>query len=90
MPTGAVRLEKGNAMIATLSAAQKECDQYRDSDGFCRRNCACSGLSFCANKPQHDEAAREAAEAGIKRYNIMTGACGDLYVIPLDDNGRLL
>ena len=77
-------------MIATLSAAQKECDQYRDSEGFCSRNCACSGLSFCGTQAQHDEAISEAADAGIKRYNIMTGACGDLYVIPLDENGRLL
>lgn len=47
-------------------------------------------MSFCANKPHHDEAEREAATAGIMRYNVMTGACGDVYVIPLDENGRLL
>lgn len=77
-------------MIATCSKAMSSCDEYRDSDGFCKRNCACSGLSFCANRPQRDEADREAAAAGIKRYNVMCGACGDVYVVPVDENGRLL
>lgn len=77
-------------MITTCSVAMNACEQYRDADGFCRRNCACSGLSFCANRPQRDEAAREAAAAGVKRYNVMTGACGDVYVVLVDEMGRLI
>lgn len=76
-------------MIATSNEATKACGQCRDADGFCTRNCSCSGLSFCANGPQR-AAAREEASAGIGRYNVMTGACGDVYVVPLDENGRLL
>ena len=77
-------------MIATSNGATRSCEQYRDADGFCSRNCSCSGLGFCANGPQRAAAREEASAAGVKRYNVMTGACGDVYVVPLDESGRLL
>lgn len=77
-------------MIATFNDAMHSCDKFRDSDGFCKRNCACSGLGFCANGPQRAAAREEALAAGIERYNVMAGACGDVYVIPLDENGRFI
>ena len=77
-------------MIATSNEAMKACAKYRDADGFCARNCSCSGLGFCANGPQRAAAREEALAAGVGRYNVMTGACGDVYVVTLDENGRLL
>ena len=77
-------------MIATFNEAMNACGQYRDADGFCKRSCACSGLGFCANSPQRAAAREEALAAGIERYNVMTGSCGDVYVIPLDENGRFI
>ena len=77
-------------MIAMCNDAMNACEQYRDADGSCKRNCACSGLGFCANNPQRAAAREEALAAGVERYQIMTGACGDVYVVPVDENGRLL
>ena len=77
-------------MIATCNEAMRNCDKYRDADGFCKRSCACSGLGFCANGPQRAAAREEALAAGVERYNVMAGACGDVYVIPLDEDGRFI
>ena len=77
-------------MIATINEAMKNCEKYRDAEGFCKRSCACSGLGFCANGPQRAAAREEAETAGIKRYCVMTGACGDVYVVPVDEDGRLI
>lgn len=77
-------------MIATIDEAMRACNQYRDDEGFCKRSCACSGLGFCANSPQRAAAREEALAAGVERYNVMAGACGDVYVIPLDENGRFI
>lgn len=77
-------------MIATSSEAMMACNQYRDSEGFCKRNCACSGIWFCANSHQRAAAREEALAAGVKRYNVMAGACGDVYVVPVDEDGRLI
>ena len=77
-------------MIAMCNDAMNACEQYRDADGFCKRNCACSGLGFCANSPQRAAAREEALAAGIERYNVMAGACGDVYVVPVDEDGRPL
>ena len=77
-------------MITTYSAAMSNCAKYRDSDGFCTRNCSCSGLSLGGNQRDYDEAALEAYDAGYKRYQLLTGKCGDRYVIPLDEKGRLI
>lgn len=77
-------------MIATIDEAMRNCDKYRDDDRFCKRSCACSGLGFCANSTQRAAAREEALAAGVERYNVMTGACGDVYVVPVDEDGRLL
>lgn len=77
-------------MITTYRAAMSNCAKYRDSDGFCTRNWTCSGLSLGGNQSDYDEAALEAYDAGYKRYQLLTGKCGDLYVIPLDEMGRLI
>lgn len=76
-------------MITTYREAMSNCAKYRDSDGFCTRNCACSGLSLGGNQRDYDEAALEAYEAGYKRYQLLTGKCGDRYVIPVI-NGKML
>ena len=54
-------------MIAMCNDAMNACEQYRDADGFCKRNCACSGLSFCANSHQRAAAREEALAAGVER-----------------------
>ena len=77
-------------MITTLNDATGTCEQYRDADGFCRRSCSCSGLSFGGTQAIHDAAREEAEAAGIKRYNILSGKCGDWYIVPLDEMGRLI
>ena len=28
--------------------------------------------------------------AGLTRYNVITGKCGDWYIVPLDEMGRLV
>lgn len=77
-------------MIATMDVAMHTCEQYRDHDGFCTRNCACSGMSFGGTLAQHNSARAEAEAAGIKRYDLVSGKCGDWCVIPLDSEGRYL
>lgn len=77
-------------MITTYRAAMSNCAKYRDSDGFCTRNCSCSGLSIGCNGAILNAARKEAEAAGIKRYNILSGRCGDWYIVPLDEMGRLI
>ena len=78
-------------MITTLNDALSTCDQHRECDGFCRRNCSCSGLSFgSATQAVRDAAREEAKAAGLTRYNVLTGKCGDWYIVPLDEMGRLI
>lgn len=72
-------------MISTCNEAGWECAKYLDADGFCTRNCSCSGLSFGGCKADYDAAHEEAAKAGITTYVVMTGKCGDRYVIPTID-----
>ena len=78
-------------MITTLNDALGSCEQYRDANGFCTRNCSCSGMSF-GGCPQaiHDAAREEANKAGIDRYAIVSGACGDWYIVERDEMGRLI
>lgn len=76
-------------MITTMFDALRACDEYRDSEGFCTRNCSCSGLSFGGTLTQHHLAEVEATAAGIDRYDLMCGKCGDWYVIPLNHEGGL-
>lgn len=78
-------------MITTYRAAMAECAKYKDVDGFCTRNCACSRLSIGgATQSVHDAACEEAKTAGLTRYNVLTGKCGDWYIVPLDEMGRLI
>lgn len=77
-------------MITTLNDATGTCDQYRECDGFCRRNCSCSGLSIGCNGAILNVARKEAKAAGLTRYNILSGKCGDWYIVPLDEMGRLI
>ena len=78
-------------MITTLNEALGSCEQYRDENGFCTRNCSCSGLSFGGvTQAIHDAAREEAKAEGLTRYNILTGKCGDWYIVPLDEMGRLI
>ena len=41
-------------MITTLNDALCSCEQYKDADGFCTRNCSCSGMGFGGNQAQYD------------------------------------
>lgn len=78
-------------MITTYRAAMAECEKHRECDGFCGRNCACSGLSIGGGTQAiHDAAREEAKAAGLTRYNVITGKCGDWYIVPLDEMGRLI
>ena len=77
-------------MIATLNEALSSCEQYRDEEGFCTRNCSCSGMTFGAPQSVYDEARKEAKKARINRYNVVSGACGDWYIVERDEMGRLI
>lgn len=78
-------------MITTYRAAMAECEKHRECDGFCSRNCSCSGLSIGGGTQAiHDAARSEAKAAGLTRYNVLTGKCGDWYIVPLDEMGRLI
>ena len=77
-------------MITTLNEALGSCEKFRDSEGFCTRNCSCSGMSFGGNQAQYDDAREEANNAGLDRYSVVSGACGDWYIVPLDEMGRLI
>ena len=35
-------------------------------------------------------ARKEAKAAGLTRYNVLTGKCGDWYIVPIDEMGRLI
>ena len=78
-------------MITTLNEALGSCDQYRDSEGFCTRNCACSGMSFGGcTQAIHDAAREEAKKAGLDHYSVVSGNCGDWYIVKIDEMGRLI
>lgn len=78
-------------MITTFNDAMAECEKHRECDGFCSRNCSCSCLSIGGATQAVREAAREEAKAaGLTRYNVLTGKCGDWYIVPLDEMGRLI
>ena len=77
-------------MIATLNEALSSCEQYRDEEGFCTRNCSCSGMIFGGTQYVYDEARKEAKKAMIDRYNVVSGACGDWYIVERDEMGRLI
>ena len=77
-------------MITTLNDAFASCDKYRDDEGFCTRNCSCLGMNFGGNKAQYDAALEEAKNAGLDRYNVVSGNCGDWYIVKIDEMGRLL
>ena len=78
-------------MITTLNDVFCSCEQYKDADGFCTRNCSCSGMSFgSCNQAIHDAAREEAKAAGLTRYSLLTGKCGDWYIVPLDEMGRFI
>lgn len=77
-------------MITNCAEAMSNCEKFRDIDGFCTRNCACSGLSFGGCTSSMRDAAREEAKAaGLAAYQLMTGKCGDMYIIPMI-NGRII
>ena len=77
-------------MITTLNEALGSCEQYKDAEGFCTRNCSCSGMSFGCTQAIHDAAREEANKAGLDRYTIVSGACGDWYIVERDEMGRLI
>ena len=77
-------------MICKLNDAFASCEQYRDEEGFCTRNCSCSGMIFGATQAVYDEARKEAKKACLDRYNVVSGACGDWYIVERDEMGRLI
>ena len=77
-------------MITTLNDVFDSCWQYRDEEGFCTRNCSCSGMGFGGNQAQYDAAREEAKKAGLERYSVVSGNCGDWYIVKLDEMGRLI
>lgn len=77
-------------MVCKLNDAFASCDKYRDSEGFCTRNCSCSGMIFGGTQAVYDEARKEAKKAGLERYAVVSGACGDWYIVERDEMGRLI
>ena len=78
-------------MITTYRSAMAECEKYSDSEGFCTRNCSCSRLSIgCCTQAIHDAAREEAKAECLTRYCVLTGKCGDWYIVPIDEMGRLI
>ena len=77
-------------MITTLNEALGSSEKFRDSEGFCTRNCSCSGMSFGGNQAQYDAAREEANNAGLDRYSIVSGKCGDWYIVKIDEMGGLI
>ena len=77
-------------MITTLNDALCSCENFRDSEGFCTRNCSCLGMTFGGNQAQYDAAREEAKNAGLDRYSVVSGNCGDWYIVKLDEMGRLI
>ena len=78
-------------MITTLNEALGSCEKFRDSEGFCTRNCSCSGMSFGGcTQAIHDAAREEAKNAGLDRYSVVSGKCGDWYIVPIDEMVRLI
>ena len=77
-------------MIITLDDVLCSCEQYRDVDGFCTRNPSCYGMNFGGNQAQYDAAREEAKNAGLERYSVVSGKCGDWYIVKIDEMGRLI
>lgn len=77
-------------MICKLNDAIVSCEQYRDEEGFCTRNCSCSCMIFGGTQSVYDEARKEAKKACIDRYTVVSGACGDWYIVERDEMGRLI
>ena len=77
-------------MICKLNDALGSCEQYRDEEGFCTRNCSCSGMIFGGNQAVYDEARKGARKYGVERYNVVSGSCGDWYIVERDEMGRLI
>lgn len=77
-------------MITTLNEALCSCDKYRDADGFCTRNCSCLGMIFGGTQAVYNEARKEAKKAGLDRYTVVSGACGDWYIVKRDLMGRFI
>ena len=77
-------------MICKLNDAFASCEQYRDEEGFCTRNCSCSGMIFGGTQEVYDEARKEAKKACLDCYNVVSGACGDWYIVERDEMGRMI
>ena len=77
-------------MITTLNDVFDSCWQYRDEEGFCTRNCSCSGMIFGGTQSVYDDARKEAKKAGLERYTVVSGKCGDWYIVERDEMGRLI
>ena len=78
-------------MICKLNDAFASCEQYRDEECFCTRNCSCLGISFgCSTQAIYDAALEEAKKAGIDSYIVVSGACGDWYIVERDEMGRMI
>ena len=77
-------------MLTTLNDVFCSCEQYLGDDGFCTRNCSCSGMGFGGNQAQYDAAREEAKNAGLERYSVVSGICGDWYIVKIDEMGRLI
>ena len=78
-------------MICKLNDAFASCEQYRDEEGFCTRNCSCLGISFgCSTQAIYDAALEEAKKAGIDSYIVVSGACGDWYIVERDEMWRMI
>ena len=47
-------------------------------------------MIFGGTQSVYDETCEEAKAAGLTRYNILSGKCGDWYIVERDEMGRLI
>ena len=47
-------------------------------------------MTFGGNQEQYDAAREEAKNAGLDRYSVLSGNCGEWYIVKIDEMGRLI
>lgn len=77
-------------MICTYGDTLRYCKQYRNEWCMCGKDSSCTHPRIGGTPKKLEAAAREAQEAGIDHYVVLTGKCGAVFVIPIehDEDGE--